>query len=95
MALIAGKQWEKTGEPDLVLFHENGRQIKPGKGVNHPTNSEDQPAETIKFWLQPLSGRVNKQIADESFVTKKRKGHLLQGTAAMIKVVNSVIAVEG
>lgn len=95
MPYVVGKDWTKAGEPSLVLYHENGRQVVPQQGEKHPRGPSGELAEEIRIWTRPLTGRHMKEIDDESLILKKGRGRLLQGTSAKAKIMFATVAVEG
>jgi hypothetical protein len=97
MPLKLGRTYTKDSAKRVEYFFDTDEsQLKPGPGEQRPVNSEGEPAESVVFYLQPLTGRAQREISDQMMtVTKRGKSQMLAGSAEMIRVLHSVIEVEG
>lgn len=93
MGFKIGKQISKEDAFESKVFYredENGNQT-------HVKREDAQDSDQcVSFFLVPLTGRAQREISDRMMsVSKKGKTEMQTGTAEMIRVLRSVIAVEG
>ena len=99
-----GKRVTKEEAIPFNVYYEGSLRIMPEEsddddviGENRPLNSQGQPAEFVTFYLAPMTGKVQRMIADSMMVMDQRtsKTSLRTGSATRARVLASVVAVEG
>ena len=93
MGFIIGKSQDKSDATPVDVFYatdENGKQ--------RHVKAEDAQGDTEKvtFYILPLTGKAQREISDRMMsVNRKGKTTMQTGTAEMIRVMRSVLTIEG
>lgn len=89
MAFKIGRQLTKNDATVVDIFYD--------ENFNHVKAEDAQDdTEKVSFFIVPLTGKSQREISDKMMsVSRKGKTTMQTGTAEMIRVLRSVIAVEG
>ena len=97
MPFILDSRKTKEDAIPFRIFYEGQRRIVPKDGEEHPVDSNGEPAEFMTWYLLPMNGRVQREIADGMLELDQRgsTGKVRQGTSNMRKVIACTAFVEG
>lgn len=88
MAFQLGKQYTQNDATAVHVYFDESGHVK----------AEDAQGDTdkVSFYIVPLTGKAQREISDRMMaVSRKGKTEMRTGTAEMIRVIRSVIAIEG
>lgn len=96
MGFIIGRQLSKDDATEVRVHYrvEGENQIHVKKDDIDKFDSDD--VKHVAFFIVPLTGKAQREISDRMMsVSRKGKTQMQTGTAEMIRVLKSVIHIEG
>lgn len=98
MTFDIGTRPSKDAADRFVLYYdETQRKRELKEDGSPPTRDDGTEYESLVFWLVPLTGRVQRKIADEMMVVDQRtnEARMRSGSAIATRMKHGVLHVDG